>query len=323
MRVCQGIDQFEPPPAGTVVIIGNFDGVHLGHQRLVEVARRHAHGLSAPVVAVTFDPHPLAILAPQRAPARLTTLTEKLALLDALAVETTIVLRTDRELLDTTAEQFLVDLAERCRPRAIVEGPTFNFGRGREGGVETLRKHADRLGFGLTIVDELHCAEVAGRPAINSSTIRRALQAGHLADANAMLGRPYRIAGVVGRGQSRGAVLGFPTANLDEIPHLLPRPAVYVAAAQLAADTLHLSALNIGPQPTFDQPEVRVEAHLLDYTGELHGQRLGLHLLGQLRGQTTFRSPDELATQLRRDIAEARTYAPQVRRLRHEPLVPL
>jgi len=323
MKVYEGIEQFQPPPAGVVLTIGNFDGVHLGHRRLIEAARASGRAFDTPVVAVTFEPHPLAIIAPQYVPACLTTLQEKVALLAMLGVDATIVLRSSRELLANTAEQFLTDLVARCRPRAIVEGPTFHFGRGRQGTVQTLREYSPRLGFAVTVVEELHSSGLSDHPAINSSAIRKALSEGRLADANTMLGRPYRITGVVSDGEHRGVTLGFPTANLDEIRHLLPCEAVYVAVAQLADDTLHLSAVNIGPQPTFGQAEARVEAHLLNYAGELSGQRLGLHLLAKIREQIRFNGADKLVAQLHRDVERTRRYAADLARLRAEPSLKL
>lgn len=323
MRVCDGIEQFQPPSGGVVLTIGNFDGVHLGHRRLVESACAKGREVAAPVVAMTFEPHPLAVLVPWRAPQCLTTLSEKLALLEMLGVDAVVVLHSDRKLLGRSAEQFLTGLVAPCRPRDIVEGPTFNFGRGREGSVRTLREFSNRLGFALTVVDELRSREVPDHPAINSSTIRNLLQEGRLSDANTLLGRAYRITGVVGGGEQRGLTLGFPTANLGDIRHLLPQEAVYVAVAQLADNTLHLSAVNIGPQPTFGQAPARVEAHLLDYSGELAGQRLGLHLLARIRGQVRFPGVAELGAQLQRDVEYTRTFEAQLTRLRSEPVVPL
>jgi riboflavin kinase/FMN adenylyltransferase len=323
METYDRIERFKPPEQGTVLTIGNFDGVHLGHRRLAEAARVRACELDAPVVVMTFEPHPLAILAPHRAPARLTTLPEKLALLKTMGVDAAIVVRTDRELLNKTAEQFLSEVTAGCRPRAIVEGPTFNFGRGRAGSVQTLREHSRRLGFSVTVVDELRSDGLSGHPAINSSAIRAELQDGRLVEANTMLGRPYRIAGVVGSGVQRGATLGFPTANLTDIPHLLPREAVYVAVAQLADDTLHLSAVNIGPQPTFGQATARVEAFLLDYSGELGGARVGLHLLDLIRDQVRFDGADELIAQLHRDVERTRTFTPVLERMRGGPVLAL
>ena len=235
----------------------------------------------------------------------------------------TIVLRSDRELLGQSAEEFLARLVERCRPRAIVEGPSFNFGRDRAGSIQKLRASSTRLGFDLTVVDEVHCDELAGNPEINSSAIRAALQDGRLADANAMLGRPYRITGTVGRGQQRGVTLGFPTANLDNVPQLLPRQAVYVAVAQLEDDSLHLAAVNIGPQPTFSQAHARIEAHLVDYSGTLRDRRLGVHLLARIRDQVRFSSADELVARLHQDIEETRGFAARLEALRAAPILPL
>lgn len=323
MEVFDGFDHFPAPRGGTVVTIGNFDGVHLGHARLIAAAREAAAARGAPAVVATFEPHPLEIVAPRRAPERLTTRAEKLALLGQHGVDAVIVLRSDRRLIDTPAEEFLVQLAECCRPAAIVEGPTFNFGRGRAGSVETLRQHAGRLGYEVRVVNELACEALPDRPNISSSAIRAALTAGDLERASAMLGRPYRIAGVVGHGHHRGVELGFPTANLEGVPHLVPAQAVYSGIAQLEDGTLHLAAVNIGPQPTFDQPESRIEAHLLDHTGSLRGQRLGLYLLRRLRGQRRFAGPEELIEQLRRDVEQTRAQAPQREALRHRPLLPL
>ncbi len=323
MQVCEGLANFDPPARGCVVTIGNFDGVHLGHRLLVETARRRATDWGVPVVVATFDPHPLAVVAPHHAPPRLTTLPERLALLERLGVDAAIVLRSRPALLEQSARQFLVELAEACRPRAIVEGPTFTFGRRREGTVETLRAYAARHGYEVVIVEELHTGDTARRPAINSSAIRAALRAGDVRLANEMLGRPYRIVGTVVAGDQRGRTIGFPTANLDHVPHLLPREAVYAAAAQLDNDELHLAAVNIGPQPTFEQPRPRVEAHLLGWSGELAGRRIGLHLLRALREQRCFANADDLVTQLRHDVEHTRRFAAEVEALRGEPPVPL
>lgn len=323
MRVYEGFEQFQPPTSGVVLTIGNFDGVHLGHRRLIETARDKARKLNAPVIVVTFEPHPLAVIKPDQSPIRLTTRPEKIALLETCGADGVIVLPGNRGLLSLTAEQFLLDLVKRCRPCVIVEGPTFNFGRGREGSVDTLRRWAPRLKFDVAVVDELHSPELTGDPAINSSAIRGALREGRLDEANQMLGRPYRIAGFVTSGQQRGRALGFPTANLAEHPHLLPREAVYAGVAQLADDSLRLAAMNIGPQPTFAQDRPCVEAYVLDYAGRLRGQRLGLYLLAKLREQRRFNDPDELAAQLQRDVEHTRALADRLTRMRAERRMPL
>ena len=317
MKRVDGLTEFQPPPGGIVLTIGNFDGVHLGHQRLIETAEAAAGEIEAPVVAMTFEPHPLAILAPQRAPPRLTTLHERLDLLAEAGVDTTILIHTDRDLLSIAADDFLALLARTCRPRVIVEGPTFNFGRGRAGSLVTLQEHAARLGYRPVIVEELYGRELGGNPPINSSTIREAISDGRVSDAAAMLGRPYRITGIVGAGDGRGAAMGFPTANLESIPHLLPAHAVYAAAAQLSDGSIHPAAVNIGPQPTFDQISARVEAFVLDFDGSsLRGKSIGLHLLSRLRGQVKFASVEALIAQLNDDVRRVREHAAEVETLR-------
>jgi riboflavin kinase/FMN adenylyltransferase len=314
MNVYHGITSFDPPDSGVVLSIGNFDGVHRGHRRLVQAAQQRGRDLGLPVVLMTFEPHPLAVVAPDRAPAALTTISEKSHYLGRLGPDALIVLHSDRDLLSMSAAEFLDKLAGACRPRAIVEGPTFNFGRGRSGSVNTLVEHSSRLGYSVAIVDELHSGDLRGSPAINSSAIRAALNDGRLLDANEMLGRPYRVVGVVGGGHQRGAEIGFPTANLDDIPHLIPKSAVYAAIAQLDDSSLTPAAVNIGPQPTFDQAGVQVEAHLLDFSGDLRGRRVGLHLLTELREQRRFPDANSLVEQLRVDVERARAAAAQVDR---------
>lgn len=313
MHVWRSLAEFVTPPRGLVLSIGNFDGVHRGHQRLLEEAGARGRRLGAPVAAMTFDPHPLAIVAPERTPPALTTLDEKLALLQRAGAEHVLVLHSEQHLLRETAEEFLQQVVARCRPRALVEGPDFHFGRGRSGNVDTLAQFAGRWSYELHVVPEVHCDELPARPAISSSAVRDALRkGGRVHEARALLGRPYRIVGVVGHGEARGRQLGFPTTNLEQIPHLLPEPAVYAAVAQTQAGTLHLAAVNVGPQPTFGQQQVRVEAHLLGFDGELHGERLGLHFLTRLRSQVRFADAGELVAQLRRDVAATEALAQRV-----------
>jgi len=320
MKVFHDIQGFQPPREGVVLTIGNFDGVHLGHRLIVETALDHARKPGVLAAALTFEPHPLTVVAPRRVPARLTTLEEKLALLERLGLDATIVVASSRELLDKSADEFLRNLTNTCRPRAVVEGPTFNFGRGREGSINTLIEGSARYGFETVIVEEVRAAELDGAPEINSSCIRRAVGAGRVEDAKVMLGRPHRVTGVVGDGKHLGDSIGFPTANLDEIPQLLPAHAVYAAVAQLDDGTFHLAAVNVGPQPTFDDSHTRVEAYLLDYDGRLRGRKMGLHFLAKLRDQVCFDGAGSLTAQLRRDVEQTHLHARAVSAARSEAI---
>jgi len=315
MRVCHALSEFVPPAGGAVVTIGNFDGMHRGHAALLGAARRHAEQAGAGLVVLTFEPHPLAVLAPERAPARLTTPAEKLMLLERVGVTATIVLASEPALFALEAEDFLASLVTHTRPRAIVEGPDFRFGRGRRGSLETLRQHAAAWGYEVLTVPTLRATDLPTDPTIGSTSIRQALRDGRLDEANRMLGRPYRVTGVVGVGHGRGATIGYPTANLERSPHLLPQDAVYAAAAQLADGRLHLAAVNVGPQPTFGQGAARVEAFLLDFAGDLRGQRLGLHFLARLRPQRRFADVAALVAQIDADVAAVRSYAPRLAEL--------
>lgn len=323
MEVYHGLTSLPAPAAGAVLTIGNFDGVHRGHAALVATAQRVAARWSALVLAVTFDPHPLAVLAPERAPAPLTTLAEKLALLERLGVGHALVLRSEPALLTQQAGDFLASLVAHCRPRALVEGPDFSFGRGRGGNVDTLRAHAERWGYEVHEVPAVRCADLPTHPTISSSSIRQALVDGRVDEAGAMLGRPYRVVGTTGHGAGRGATLGFPTANVDGIVHLLPQQAVYAAVAQLDDGTLHLAAVNVGPQPTFDQARCRVEAHLLDFHDDVRGRTIGVHFLARLREQRRFAGPEELIRQIRRDVEATRGLADRIADLKRHALLAL
>lgn len=323
MRVFHAMREYRPPPAGTVVTVGNFDGVHRGHMRLFERCREIGQPMGASVLAITFHPHPIAVLAPEREPPLLTTPAERVALLERAGVDDVIVLHSNAALLAQSAESFLADLVAGCRPRTIVEGPDFRFGHGRAGTIETLRQNATRYDYEVGVVPAVHCDELPARPTISSSSIRQALVDGRIDDAAVMLGRPYRIVGATDTGRGRGAGLGFPTANLAGIPHLLPQQAVYAAVAQLDDESLHLAAVNMGPQPTFGDQTVRVEAHVLDYSEDLRGRRLGLHFLRRLREQMSFPSRMALIEQIRSDVATTRSLRPALETLRRSKPIPL
>lgn len=327
MRVLQRLDAFAEAGAGCVLSIGNFDGVHRGHQRIIRVARERAAALTLPAVALTFEPHPLAVLAPQRAPPRLTTGPEKCAWLARCGADVVIELPATAALLATPADEFVAQVVRHCRPRAFVEGPDFNFGRGRGGSLETLRALAPRYGFEVIAEAPVVAAEQPGAPVVSSSAIRACLRAGDVSQAAALLGRPYRVTGRVVRGDQRGSTLGFPTANLDDVAQMPPAHGVYAAVAQLPGGVFLPAAVNVGPQPTFRQERARIEAHVLDFGGELRGARLGLHFVSRLRDPHKFGSAAELVAQIERDVAATRAAAEVARacaavRREHIPLAP-
>jgi riboflavin kinase/FMN adenylyltransferase len=277
--------------------VGNFDGAHRGHARLLQTLSACAR----PAVVVTFDPHPLALLRPEHAPELLTTLPDRAEYLHGLGADHVVVLRTTHDLLQLSAEGFFRRILwEQFAPRAIVEGPNFRFGRDRTGDVAQLEQWCREGGIAFRLV-ELQTLE--GQE-VSSSVIRRALSEGRITEANAALGRPYRLRGIVGLGAQRGRTLGFPTANLHQPRTLVPAFGVYAARA-----LGYPVAVHIGPNPTFGEGHAKIEAHLIGYSGDLYGQELALEFHARLRDVRRFASVDELREQLQRDIETARQEA--------------
>ncbi|HET6574782.1 MAG TPA: bifunctional riboflavin kinase/FAD synthetase [Fimbriiglobus sp.] len=295
-----------PPLAFTsgAVTVGNFDGVHRGHQELVAAARRWAERVNGPAVAVTFDPPPAALLHPRPEKAvPLTTLADRAALLVDAGADHVVTLRTDAGLLSLSPEAFVEDVLLRLfRANAVVEGYNFRFGRGRAGDTKTLRELCAGAGVGFEEVPPL---VVDGEP-VSSSRVRAALVAGDVALAVELLGRPYRIAGTVGTGARRGRTIGFPTANLDGVPTLVPAVGVYAVRATVDGAS-HPAAANVGPNPTFGDDARKIEVHLIDFAGDLYGQELAVEFVARLRDTRPFAGAAELREQLKRDIEEART----------------
>jgi riboflavin kinase / FMN adenylyltransferase len=281
--------------------VGNFDGVHLGHQRMLVQLVALARELGTRAVAVTFAPPPLAILAPDRVPPQLTTTSLKVELIRKLGVDEVVVYPASRELLSLTAEQFFAEvLVGQLGCLGLVEGPNFRFGRGRVGDVNLLREMCSQRQMPIRIVE---ACESEGTM-VSSSEVRIAVGQGDVARARSLLGRPYSISGTVAHGAERGRLLGFPTANLDDIETLLPPPGVYAGRTNVEGVPYPI-ALNIGPNPTFGENRLKVEAHLIGFTGDLYGRVLTIEFLDRLRGVVKFSSVEALRTQLQHDIADA------------------
>ena len=295
----------EMPPAACragALTIGNFDGVHLGHAALLATLREQARAIGGPAVALTFDPHPLELLRPGKAPPLLTTTDDRCRLLPELGAQEVVILRTTPDLLALTAEAFFARvIQERFAARALVEGASFGFGRNRLGNVETLKRLCAAAGLPLTVVPPVLLGEVE----VSSSRIRAHLIQGAVEEAARLLGRPYRLQGSVGAGQRRGQTLGFPTANLGSFQTLVPSDGVYAVRVEVRG-TIWPGAANIGPNPTFGEKARKVEVHLIGFQGDLYGQSLALEFLRRLRDTRPFASVAELVAQLHRDIDQAR-----------------
>jgi riboflavin kinase/FMN adenylyltransferase len=293
----------------TALTIGNFDGVHAGHAALVTRARRLV-GPGGRVVALCFDPHPLAVLRPAAAPARLTTFARRAELLRDAGADEVARLDPDPGLLNKTPEEFAGWLVGHYSPTAIVEGDDFHFGKARAGNVQTLAELGARLGFNVEVVGPVQVSlgdHLVVRA--SSSIIRWLVQEGRVRDAAAVLGRPYELAGEVVQGDQRGRLLGYPTANL-KTECLLPADGVYAAEAVLPGGRIVAAAVNVGTRPTFDGLERRAEAYLMEGGRAAagvpgYGWGLMLRLMSWLRDDARFDSVDSLISQIGRDCERA------------------
>jgi riboflavin kinase/FMN adenylyltransferase len=289
---------------GGFLAVGNFDGVHLGHARLIARLRANADAADAPAIALTFDPHPVALLRPDRAPAPLVWTDRKVELLREAGATEVGVFRTGPWLLGLTAREFFDRVVVgRFAARGMVEGPNFAFGRDRGGDSALLAAWCAEAGLDFQVIEP----SVVDGQLVSSSRVRRALAEGRADEAARLLGRPYRLRGVVAHGAARGAGLGFPTANLEAIETLIPADGVYATLAYLDGQGSPIpSATHIGPNATFGDQERKVETHLIGFNGDLYGRTLEVAVLGRLRESRKFAGLDDLLGQIRADVDQAR-----------------
>ena len=309
MKIVHGADQWAEPLKGAVVSVGNFDGLHRGHQEILRTGRELARKCGGQLVAVTFEPHPLRVVAPNRAPATLTPPEEKLRCLASAGVDATLVLASEPGLLGLEPRQFIERIIlPRFGPSHMVEGRSFGFGRGRSGNVDTLAQLGRDLGFETVVVPPVRFDVDGQEERISSSLIRRLIAEGRIADAIQCMGRRYALFGTVAHGRGRGRELGFPTANLQCGDQLVPGEGVYAAIAVLegAPGKSHAAAVSIGHTPTFEDAGLLVEAHLLDFGGTLSGVAMRLEFVSWVREQRKFSGPAQLGAQIERDVEQIR-----------------
>ena len=305
--IFNGVAAVEDRWRGAVLTVGNFDGVHRGHQRILRKARALARVSSAGVLAMTFDPHPLTLLRPDNAPKLITPFDEKARLLIEAGADAVARLNTDQQLLSLPAEQFVRDvLVKQIHPSYIVEGPDFGFGHGREGNVDTLRELSAKGGFQVAIVEpyQLRTADDATLT-VSSSAIRVALTAGNVRLAHQCMGRPFTMFGHVIHGEAEGRKLGYPTINLDVSGQIIPGEGVYAGVADLG-DRRRTAAISVGQRPTLGGTSLVVEAFLLDESDDLYDRRVRLEFHTFVRAQRRFESREALTAQIGVDIEVVR-----------------
>jgi riboflavin kinase/FMN adenylyltransferase len=304
MRVLRSLSQLAGKPRAPVLTIGNFDGVHRGHQRILETVARQARRRRGTAVALTFDPHPLKVLRPQAAPPLLLTLEQKLALLEQHGIDLVLVLPFTRKFSRLTPQRFVEEIIHRrIGAEMVCVGATFRFGHRQAGDAALLRSLAAEHGIAAPTVPPL----VIRGETVASTVVRRLVAEGEVARVARLLGRPYALSGDVQRGAGRGATLDSPTLNMIPEQECLPARGVYVAEALLKG-RIYPAAVNVGVRPTFDGKQLVVEAHLLRFARRITRGQLEIRLLRRLRPEKRFPSPDALRAQIQRDVTQTRRY---------------
>jgi riboflavin kinase/FMN adenylyltransferase len=288
---------------GSFVTIGNFDGLHLSHQFICRKLAAEAKETGRRSLVITFDPHPKMILHPNIKPFYLiTTLAEKLKLLENCGIDGTLVISFTQEYSKTTAEQFVYEfLGQKLGVKKIIVGHDYRFGHGQQGNSDYLIAAGAQLGFTVEVID----AFKVGADIVSSTLIRNLILKGEISSVFRFMGRLYNVAGVVVSGRGRGAGLGFPTANLEPEKELLPPPGIYAAFAELEGKRF-MTALNIGAKPTFADYTFTFESYLLDFSGDVRGKRMNILFVEKLRDIIKFDSPETLTKQIAADVEKAR-----------------
>jgi riboflavin kinase/FMN adenylyltransferase len=290
---------------GCVATIGNYDGVHLGHQAVLRQLKRHAEVLDLPALVITFEPHPQEFFKSGDAPTRITSFREKLEILQQQDIDRVLCLRFQQSIADLSAEQFIEQiLSDDLGVKRLIVGDDFKFGKGREGNFEMLQEFGEKLGFEV-IPTETHMLD---GDRVSSSIIRKKLIQSHFEEAQLLLGRYFSISGRVAHGAKRGRELGFPTANIDLSKRYVPIRGVFAVSIKGADDSTHLGVANLGTRPVFEETKLLLEAHLFDFNKDIYGKHISVEFFKRLRDEKKFTSIDELVEQIAIDIQAARDF---------------
>ena len=310
MEIFRGISELNRAFKSPVLTLGNFDGVHLGHQKILELVITRARALGGESILYTFEPHPRRVLQPESNLRLLDTFEQKVETLENLGLDIVIAEPFDHEFAQVSSERFIGHHIHQCvRPVEVYVGYDFHFGHDREGSMRMLTERGPHLGFSVTVVPEV---QVEGRD-VNSTRIRQLLSEGEVEEAALLLGRPFCARGEVIEGERRGRTLGFPTANLAPETEILPAPGVYFGHLRCLEGDAEWTGrslpvvTNVGFRPTFGSDmNLVAEAHIIDFSGDLYGVEVDLTFEGRLREEARFESPDDLRDQIARDIVQAR-----------------
>ena len=306
MKIIERIEDIDKPFPNAVITIGNFDGVHIGHQSLFHEVILKAASLNGTSVAMTFDPHPLRVLTRRRHPPLITLNEQKRELIAATELDVLLIVPFTKEFASISATDFISDLlVERIGMKAIIVGQDYSFGKNREGDIDLLQTLGRRFGFEVILADWINASQ-RNEGRISSTRIRELVAEGDILRAKKLLGRNYQIRGTVVEGRNRGGkLLGFPTANLALQDELCPKTGIYAVTVEWDSRTYRAVA-NIGYSPTFDDHLFTVEVHVLDFDQDIYGQKIKVNFLKRIRDEIKFESITALSDQIRDDIAVAR-----------------
>lgn len=306
MELIEAIDNIKKPFPNAVLTIGNFDGVHIGHQALFHEVIEKAESIGGTAVAITFHPHPIRVLTQNGYPPLITLHEQKVELIARSGIDVLISVPFTQEFASISARAFLENLLiHRIGMKAVVVGQDYTFGRNREGDLSFLKAHADRLGFEVIVSKWIQSADILG-DRISSTRIRELVMNGDMKKARKMLGRNYQIRGTVEKGRDRGGkLLGCPTANIGLQDELAPKPGVYAVKVECKGNK-YKGVANIGYSPTFDDHIFTVEVHILDFCNDIYGEKIRVDFIDRIRDEEKFSGLAELSEQIQKDIRLAR-----------------
>jgi riboflavin kinase/FMN adenylyltransferase len=306
MKIIERLEDIKEPFHKAVITIGNFDGVHIGHQALFHEVIERADAIGGTSVAMTFEPHPIRVLKQNGNPPLITLYEQKTELMAKVGLDVLICIPFNREFAAVTARQFVEEiLVGRIGVKAIVVGQDYNFGKNREGDIDLLKKFAAELDFEVIVADWIQAVNGTSQR-ISSTKVRNLVQAGDMSEARRMLGRYYQIRGTVEPGRNRGGkLLGFPTANINLHDELSPKTGIYAVTVEYDKRLLDAVA-NIGYSPTFDDHLFTVEVHILDFSENIYGKKIKVNFIQRLRDEKKFNNIEELSQQIQRDAEAAR-----------------
>lgn len=306
MQLIENLEDIKSAFNNAVITIGNFDGVHIGHQALFHEVIERADAIGGTSIAMTFEPHPIRVLKQNGHPPLITLYDQKVELINKSGIDVLLVVPFNKEFAAITAKEYILDiLLKRIGARVIVVGEDYTFGKNREGNLNLLRSYAEALDIQVVVVDWIPIANQGGSR-ISSTRIRQLVMDGKVRDAQKLLGRHYQIKGEVVTGRDRGGkLLGFPTANINLHDELCPKPGVYAVTVESMGRS-YQGVANIGYSPTFDDHEFTVEVHILDFNNDIYGQEIRVNFIQRIRDEIKFSNIDELSDQITKDVLIAR-----------------